>query len=207
MTSIPNSDTLLSAAVVRASDVFTQDPRVNMVGDQLVWVVRSSPTDAPADSNDATKPVTVSVIDDATGTITRTLPLAEAPGYAPARAWISAERTDQTGNVTPPDDLYPGFTIASDEGTPISHSIVSTTTGGRASSLFYGPGMPTLLEPGTYKFLGWLEHLRSGGKAPGATCASEYSLQSGHDLAFDVVFPPASACDWKEPTEPSFEWP
>ncbi len=78
-------DGLLTGAAFRAGDLATVDPRENLAGDGIVWLLRSlGPGTGP------TRPLNEQIIDDTTGKLIETLPLALAAAYRPARLWQSA---------------------------------------------------------------------------------------------------------------------
>ena len=82
-------DDLLTAAPFRAGDIATVDPRWNMAGDNVVWLVRSLASATGSDAPEA-RPETVWLVDDATGRVIDSHPLKLAGDYQPARLWQMA---------------------------------------------------------------------------------------------------------------------
>ncbi len=203
-TSLPDGELLLSAVVVHARDVFSIDPRFGLTGDQLVWLVRS--TMLQSEPIDATHAETVSVIDDSSGAVVASLPLASAADYLPARVWTSAKRTGMTENVSPPDTLYPAYSIAGPSNEAIGEAFVSTTTFGSNTTLSYGPFQPALVEAGTYSFTAWLQDVNSdfGRRPADAGCTRDYTFAPSDDVEAEVIFEKSGKCAWQDLTPPDF---
>ena len=78
-------DNLLTGAAFRAGDIASVDPRENLAGDEVVWLLRSiAPGAGP------TRPVTEQIVDDTTGKLIDSRPLPLDAAYRPARLWQSA---------------------------------------------------------------------------------------------------------------------
>ncbi|MEX2315228.1 MAG: hypothetical protein WD628_05870, partial [Thermomicrobiales bacterium] len=104
-------DQVLAAAAFRAGDIPTVDPRWNLAGDEIMWIVRSIGADASAD---ATRSVTVSLVDDATGNLVDAHDLALDAAFRPARLWTIATAND-LGCCA--GDVFPFYRVRSEDGT------------------------------------------------------------------------------------------
>ena len=102
------ADRLLTAAPFTASDISTIDPRWNLVGQNLVWVVRAL---LPDSANGPTRGEQEVLIDDATGSILGSRDMHMDVDYQPARLWMQATRPDVSGNTVPPDNNYPFYGV------------------------------------------------------------------------------------------------
>jgi hypothetical protein len=191
-------DQVLLAAAFRAGDIRTVDPRWNLAGDDIMWIVRSIGTDASAD---ATRSVTVSLLDDATGNLVEAHDLALGAAYRPARLWTIASAT---GLECCAGDLFPFHMVRSSDGTVVHDGIVSGGAYGRDDTTTYGPGLPLLLRPGTYEVTVWLASLDGEVTGrPTEECSTEVSLRALDDLMLEARFPAAGeACTLGQPSEP-----
>jgi len=186
------SDGLLTGAVFRARDISSIDPRLNLVGDDLIWVLRSlvddSSTQAPADQSRA---AIVSLVDDSTERVLAIRDLAVGDGFRPARLLVQSTRPTRDGNE--PDENHPFFRVTSEDGHAVHESRVSGGLRGTARLLTYGPDPPLLLAAGTYTVSWWLA---SDGDStpPTPACSMEYTMAAGDDVTAEAAFPSVNEC-------------
>lgn len=190
---------VLTADAFRGRDIATVDPRWNLSGDSIFWIVRSI---REGDSgSQSTVPVTVSLVADATGTLVGVHDLALSASYRPARLWTIAT----TENVPCcAGDILPFYRIQSVDGTSLHDGLIEGGEYGRESTTTYGPGVPALLSPGTYSITVWLATFDRGVVGPPAdTCSTQVTLSALDDLMVDAVFPAAGkACAFGQPSAP-----
>jgi hypothetical protein len=121
----------VSVALVRARDAEAIDPRINLVGEDKIWVVR-----------------TLEVL--------AMLPLALADGYAPAQMKIQASDPNECcgGNG---DLMTPFFQVNDENGVGVVEGMIGGGSMGgspEGGSRWY-PGAPVLLDPGAYELEAW----------------------------------------------------
>ncbi len=192
-------DHAVAAAAFRAGDISTVDPRWNLAGDDIVWIVRSI-GDGDS-SSDATRSVTVSLVDDASGNLVDAHDLALDATYRPARLWTIATTN---GIECCAGDVYPFYGVRSGDGTTVHDGMVQGGTYGREDATTYGPGVPLVLSPGTYSDTVWLASLDRGviGPPTGA-CSTEVTLGELDDVMLEAVFPAAGeTCTFGQPSPP-----
>lgn len=191
-------DQVLTAAAFRAGDIARVDPRWNLAGDDIMWVVRSISADASAD---ATRSVTVLLVDDATGNLVDAHDLALDSAYRPARLWTIATAI---GIECCTGEVYPFYRVRSDDGTVLHESIIQGGAYGSEDSTTYGPGMPLVLSPGTHSISVWLASLDGGVIGPRTDeCSTEITLRELDDLMLEAHFPAAGqACNFGQPSAP-----
>jgi hypothetical protein len=199
ITALEHSDEVLAAAAFRAGDISSVDPRWNLVGDDIVWIVRS--IHGGASSTGTTRSVTVSLIDDATGKLLEAHDLALDPSYRPARLWMIATTTGVeccTGNV------FPYYSIRTGDGAALHDGIVQGGAYGRDNVTTYGPGAPLVLNEGTYSVTAWQATIDRGviGSAVDK-CTTEISLGQLDDLMLEARFPAIGrSCTFGPPSAP-----
>jgi hypothetical protein len=196
-------DNILTGAPFRAGDIATVDPRANLAGDSVMWLVRSLAQAGPSQANE-TRPETVWLVDDATGTVIDSHPLQMDATYEPARLWPMATvhgvdccagnvmafyRVKTAAGAVVYDGLVPG----GESGTTDA-----TTFGGS-----YGSG-PLVLPAGDYSISLWLAPYADGKMGtPGAGCSTNVALQPLGNVALNAVFPAGQACTFKPAPDPS----
>jgi hypothetical protein len=196
-------DDLLTGAAFRKGDIANIDPRWQIAGDDIVWLVRSL---APAAASAAagTRPENVWLVDDATGKVIDSHPLHVDASYQPARLW---QMVTAHGVECCVGDVLAFYRVASGHGTPVFAGMVpGGSSGGTDSTTFggsYGSG-PLVLPPGDYSITAWLAPY-SGGVAgvPRGECSTQVSLRPLDDVALDADFPVDKACTFGPAPLPS----
>jgi hypothetical protein len=194
---------VLAAAAFRARDIATIDPRWNLAGDDIVWLVRSiREGDASAG---ATRPVTVSLVDDATGRLMDEHDLALGTAYRPARLWTIATTK---GIDCCAADRYAFVRVSNDEGPTIHEGMIGGGEYGSGDSTTYGPDRPLVLTPAAYTVTVWLAGLDGvAGATPAARCTTGIDLRPLDELMLEAVFPAAGqACAFGPPSPPRLSY-
>jgi hypothetical protein len=195
---VGSSDQVLTVAAFRRSDISAVDPRWNLAGSDAVWIVR---TLGAADSNGPTRPVLVSLVNDGTADAVDAHDLALGSTYQPARLWTIATAK---GFDCCAGNLFPFFRVSGSAGTSVHEGMVSANVSGHADVTTYGPGVPLLLDPGTYSVHLWLaafDHGVIGAAVDG--CSTHITLHALDDLMLDARFPgPGDPCTFGEPSPP-----
>ncbi len=168
-------DTAVLAYPIDAGSLNDVDPRFIGQGEHNVWYVRliSGPADA-----DGIAPGKDVLVDDATGTVVTTMPLAVDPGYQPARIVLDSKGWD--GGNGP----RPVFTVGNADGTVAQGWLDSSST-------------PMAIEPADYTVHGFIG---PQGRDPvfGRTCNLQLTLAVGDDVAYYADWPERGDCTWKE---------
>jgi hypothetical protein len=204
----PGSETI-TGAPFRASDIATVDPRWNLAGDDVVWLVRSLAQPTPS-SDQEPRPETVWLIDDGTGTVIDSRPLQLDAGYAPARVWPIAivHGLECCGS-----DLFAFVHIESSNGMAVYDGIVSGGARGSSaddpSTTTFGGGygsLPLVLPTGRYFIDGWLALQEAGATGPKSRgCSGGLVVKPRVELALNADFPLEGACTFDSmqfPTAP-----
>jgi hypothetical protein len=152
-------------------------------------------------SVDATRSVSVSLVDDATGELVDVHDLALDPAYRPARLWTIATTH---GIECCAGNVYPFYRVRSGDGTTLHDGMVQGGAYGRDDATTYGPGAPLVLTAGTYSVTVWLASLDGGVIGPPADeCSTEVTLSELDDLMLEAVFPAAGlVCTFGRPSPP-----
>jgi hypothetical protein len=189
---------VLAAAAFRAGDIAAVDPRWNLAGDDIIWIVRSI---RGGDSSAvATRSVAVSLVDDATGELIDVHDLALGAGYRPARLWSIATTPGQCCI-----SALPFYRVRSNDGTTLHEGMVEGGAHGREDVTTYGPGVPLVLGPGAYSVTVWLASFEAGviGPPTGDECSTEVALSELDDVMVEAVFPAAGQdCTFGQPSAP-----
>ncbi len=187
-------DKLLTGAPFRAGDIATVEPRWNLAGDNIVWLVRSL---APAASSpgEETRPGTVWLVDDATGKVIDSHPLKVDATYQPARLWQMATVHGYECCAT---NLTAWERVESADGTAVYAGIVSgSASGGSGYTTFgggYGSG-PLVLPAGEYSISMWLATNDQGVMGtPSDACSTQVALQPLDNVMINADFPTGHAC-------------
>jgi hypothetical protein len=190
-------DDLLTGAAFRAGDIATVDPRWNLAGGNIVWLVRSLGPAAKAGSTQ-TRSETVQLVDDASGKVIDSHPLKLAPDYQPARLWqmATAHGVDCCAG-----DVAAFYRVASADGTEVHEALVAGGESGGQGSTTYGGGYssgPLVLPAGTYSVTAWLA-TNSGGVAGKARdeCSTQVTLRPLDNVALNADFPLDKACTFQ----------
>jgi hypothetical protein len=185
-------DDLLNGAAFRARDISTVDPRWNLAGDDIVWLVRSL---APAAGSGQTRLETVWLVDDATGKVVDSHPLKLAPDYQPARLWQIAT---VHGLDCCAGDVLAFYRVTSDAGAAIYEGMVRGGASGGQDGTTYGGGYmstPLVLPAGGYSVAAWLAPLSGGvAGAPQGECTTEVTVPPLGDVTLNADFPTGKAC-------------
>jgi hypothetical protein len=125
-------DSLLQGAAFRARDIASIDPRENLAGDSIVCLLRSL-----GQGTGPTRQVSEQIVDDATGKLIATLPLAPQATYRPARLWQSAilRGTDCCGGHE-----FPMYRLVASDGTLVFDGMMSGGMSGGAGFTAFGTG-------------------------------------------------------------------
>lgn len=185
-------DDLLTAAALRRGDVATIDPRWNLAGDDIVWLVRSL---APAAGPGQPRPETVWLVDDATGKVIDSQPLKLAADYRPARLWQMATLH---GFDCCTGDTLAFYRVTAADGTAVYEGMVRGDASGNQEGTTYGGGYmstPLDLPAGGYSVSAWLAPFSGGvAGAPRDECTSSVTLQPLGDVRLNADFPAGKAC-------------
>ena len=187
-------DALLTAAPFRAGDIATVDPRWNLAGDNVVWLVRSFAPTTGSDVQEA-RPETVWLVDDATGRVIDSHPLQLAADYQPARLWQMAT---VNGVDCCASDVAAFYRVKSGDGTVVYEGLVpGGESGGQSSTTYggsYGSG-PLVLPAGRYSITAWLGTNDAGVMGtPRDECATQVTLRPLDDVKLNALYPPNQAC-------------
>jgi hypothetical protein len=198
----PSGD-LLTGAAFRAGDIATVDPRWNLAGNNIVWLVRSLGTSAGSGAAEA-RPETVWLVDDTTGRVIDSHPLKLASDYRPARLWRMAT---VHGVECCPGNVLAFYRVAADDGTVAYEGMVPGGSSGGSGYTTYGGGYgsgPLVLPAGGYSISAWLAPY-SGGVAGAARgeCSTKVDLRPLDDVALNADFPPNKACTFGPAPSPS----
>jgi hypothetical protein len=190
---------LLTGAPFQAKDVWTIDPRWNLVGDNLVWFVRSITAEESA--ADPTRPEMVWLVDDETGELLAQHDLALAADYGPARIWVNALLHGI--ECCPGTEPRPYYSVES-SGALVHESMVSGGASGSQNVTTFGPDTPLLLDPGTYTVTSWLATYDGGviGE-PTQECSIEITLRALDDVGLHADFPLNRPCTFASGALPS----
>jgi hypothetical protein len=185
---------IVSGAAVQASQVSAVDPRSNLGGGGLVWVVRTVPhrTSSPGDK---TRPETVWLLDDATGKILGSQPLSVEASYEPARVW---QTVTLHGTTCCDNDVGAFERVASDAGTVLYEGPVVGGVTGTNDTTTYGGGYgsrPLLVPAGTYSVSLWTGPYSGGVTAsPTQSCSGSIVVQPLDVLIVNADFPAGRPC-------------
>lgn len=187
-------DDLLTGAPFRKGDVATIDPRWNVAGDAIVWLVRSLGQAAGSGAGE-TRPETVWLVDDATGQVIDSHPLKLAADYRPARLWPMAT---VHGVECCKGDVFPFYRVQSGDGTAEYEGLVSSSTSGEGDATTYGGSYGSgllVLPAGDYAITVGLAGYAGGVTGPPRDeCSTQVTLQPLDDVALNADFPPNQAC-------------
>jgi hypothetical protein len=194
---------LLTGAAFRAGDIATIDPRWNLAGDDIVWLVRSLGPAAQAGSAE-TRSEIVWLVDDATGKVIDSHPLKLDPDYQPARLWQMAT---VHGVECCAGDVLAFYRVASGDGTAVYEGMLQGGSSGGSGYTTYGGGYgsgPLVLPAGDYSVTAWLAPYNGGvAGAPRGECSTEVTLRPLDDVALNADFPADKACTFGPAPSPS----
>jgi hypothetical protein len=185
---------VVGGAAFRAGDIASVDPRWNLAGDSLVWLVRSIAGAAPS-PGDATRPETVWLVDDATGKVLDSQPLKLGVSYQPARVWQMAtvHGLDCCGN-----NVLAFERVESGDGTVVYEGQVSGGASGTADTTTFGGGygsLPLVLPPGQYSITVWMATYDRGVMGtPTDGCSTQATLRPLDVVTLNADFPTGKAC-------------
>jgi hypothetical protein len=196
-------DDLLTAAAFRAGDIATVDPRWNLAGDNIVWLLRSLGPAAEAGSAETQSEI-VWLVDDATGRVIDRHPLKVASDYQPARLWQMAT---VHGVECCAGNVLAFYRVAAGDGTVACEGMVPGGSSGGSGYTTYGGGYgsgPLVLPAGAYSISAWLAPYNGGvaGAARGE-CSTKVDLRPLDDVALNADFPPNKACTFGPAPSPS----
>jgi hypothetical protein len=194
------SETLLAGAAFQAGVIATVDPRWNLAGDAIVWLVRSVGQSASSNLGDP-RPETVWLVDDTTGKVIDSQPLISDPGFRPARLWSVAT---VRGLECCAGDVSPFVSVESADGSVLYEGRVPGGASGDADSTVFGGGygsLPLVLRAGRYRISAWLGTGANG--APSQTCSTEVTVAPLDEVALDAQFPTGQPCTLERGPLPS----
>lgn len=196
-------DDLLTAAAFRAGDIATIDPRWNLVGDNIVWLVRT--LGRPVASNaQGTSPAMVWLLDDAAGTIIDSHRLQLDAGYQPARLWPIAT---VHGLECCLGETLAFYRVESTDGTDVYEGLVSGGSSGDQDVTTFGGtygSRPLVLPAGDYSITVWLASYNGGvAGTPRDECSTRVTLGPLGDVTFNADFPTGQACNFQPAPSPT----
>ena len=196
-------DDLLTGAAFRKGDIATIDPRWNLAGDDIVWLVRSLGPAAASGAGE-TRPETVWLVDDATGQVIDSHPLQLDADYEPARLWQMAT---VHGVECCAGDVLAFYRVASGDGTVVYEGMVpGGSSGGPDSTTYgggYGSGRSSCQLAATRSPPGWHHTAAASRARPAASAPPQVSLRPLGDVALNADFPPNKACTFGPAPSPS----
>jgi len=183
------------AVAAKASDIPSFDPRLNVAGESVMWLVRTiDATGASAD--DPTRSATESLVDDATGQVAQLIPFA-ATDFTPAILHVQASSADQCcgGNS------YPHYELDDANGVALLEFPANGWSSGTdAGGTHWSAGSPALLHTGDYVVHAWLESGNGTGGNRQFECQTTVSLVDGQESRVQADFPHNDACSFVDPT-------
>jgi hypothetical protein len=202
-TAIGLGDDLLTGAAFRAGDIATVDPRWNLAGDNLVWLVRSLAR-ATGSGAEEIRAEIVWLVDDTTGRVLDSHPLRLDAGYQPARLW-------QIASVHGVDccavNVLPFYRVVSSDGTVVNEGLVSGGASGGSDGTTYGGGYGSsllVLPAGDYSITAWLAPYRGGVMGtPRDECSTQVTLRPLDTVRLNADYPPTRACTFRPTLSPS----
>ncbi len=196
-------DDLLTGAPFRSGDIATVDPRWNLAGDSIVWLVRSL-GQAAGPGASAARPETVWLVDDATGRVIDSHPLQLAADYQPARLWQMAT---VHGLDCCAGDVLAFYRVTFDAGAAAYEGMVRGDASGGQDGTTYGGGYmstPLVLPAGSYSVAAWLAPYSVGvAGAPQGECSTSVTLRALDNVGLNADFPPNRACTLGPASSPS----
>lgn len=196
-------DDLLTAAAFRAGDIAAVDPRWNLAGDTVVWLVRSLAPAAGPDAQEA-RPEIVWLVDDATRRVLDSHPMNLAANYQPARLWQMAT---VHGVDCCAGDVAAFYRVKSGDGTVVYEGAVPGGSSGGQGATTYGGGYgsgPLVLPGGGYSITAWLATYDGGVMGtPRDECSTQVTLRPLDDVALNADYPPNHACTFQPALSPS----
>lgn len=193
---------LLSAAATTADGIRSFDPRWNETGSRLLWIARSVPINV--DSGDPTRPVTVWLVDDATGQVVDSHPLALPADYNPARLWVTATIHNADPNYG--NSISAFDRVQGQDALPVQDGQISGGYEGGQGVTTVGPDLPLLIDPGIYALSAWLTPTDAGPTATqNGECSTQAMFNAGDDVLLVASFDKHGACSgWSNEEQPSF---
>ncbi len=196
-------DDLLTGAPFRAGDIATVDPRWNLAGHNILWMVRSLGQATESEASE-TRPETVWLVDDRTGRVIDSHPLELAADYEPARLWPMAS---VHGVECCAGNVFPFYRAESGDGTAVYEGMVSSSASGEGDSTTYGGGYGSgllVLPAGDYSITVWLATYDGGViGTPRDDCSTQVTLRPLDDVVLNADFPPNKACSFQPAPSPS----
>lgn len=194
-------DNVVTAAAFRFGDIATVDPRWNLAGDNLVWLVRSL---GPLSSDSTTSPETVWLVDDALRTVVDSKALMVDPAFQPARLWQMATVHGYdccAGNL----EAFSG--VQKSDGNLVYEGLVSESASGGQGYTTFGGGYnspPLVLPAGNYTITNWLADYASGVMGtPHGQCTTQITLRPLDNVTVNADFPAGTACSFQPPASPT----
>jgi hypothetical protein len=184
------------AFATHAADVPTLDPRLHEAGDSVMWLVRSIAAQGAA-ADDPTRSATVALIDDATGQLVESLPLAAGADFAPAILRFQATSVDDccAGN------LWPRYEVESADGAPVVESLGSGSASGAATGgTRFLAGAPAVLASGDFIVHAWLAQGDGRDGERRFECETTITLTNGQEFRVQAAFPRNGPCTFVPPT-------
>jgi hypothetical protein len=145
-----------------------------------------------------TRVVDIYEVADASGEVITSVPLEVGSTYAPARLNIQAvEQGANAGN----DGNSPYFRIESAQGKGVAESWIGGWSSATETETRYGPGLPNLLDAGTYVLHAGRAIYTNGSFGPMTDeCVRSITVAGVADITLEAGFPKNGPCEWREPT-------
>ena len=196
-------DDLLTGAAFRKGDIATIDPRWNLAGNDIVWLLRSLAPTVESGSAE-TRPENVWLVDDAAGRVIDSHPLQLDASYQPARLWQMAT---VHGVECCAGDVFPFYRVVSGDGSVVYDGLVSGGGYGGSDYTTYGGGYGSGvldLPAGRYSITVWLATYDGGVTGtPRDECSTQVTLGPLDDVALNADYPPNKACTFQPAPSPS----
>ena len=197
------SDDLLTGAAFQMGDIATVDPRWNLAGEDIVWLVRSLAPASPPGAAE-TRPENVWLVDDASGRVIDSHPLQLDANYEPARF---SQMATVHGVDCCAGDVFPFYRVVSGDGSMAHEGLVSRGSSGGDGYTTYGGGYGSgvlVLPAGRYAITVWLAPYDGGVMGTQRDeCSTQVTLGPLDDLALNADFPPDKACTFQPAPSPS----
>jgi hypothetical protein len=198
------ADGLLTGAPFRAGDIASIDPRSNLTGDGVVWVVRTVGPRTTPDPPEV-RPATVWLVDDASGSIIGSHPLALDTADQPGRLWPMAAAR---GVECCLGEVFAYYRVEATDGAALYEGLVSAGASGDQGATTYGGSgygsTPLVLPAGSYVVTAWLagDPRTATGPAQDA-CTTQVVIKPLEDVRFNADFPAGRACTFRPTPSPA----
>jgi len=194
------SQVVLTAVPALAKDAVTLDPRLQAVGNSVVWVVRSLRTQDGSGGSDPARAVDVWLVDDATAAVSQHMGLEVDRAYNPAFVHVQAAAR----GTEPNSGLTAFYTIKTPDGRGVIEQIVGGggwSQGGDSGDTTFGAGMPAVIDAGQYDVTAWLAPYGNPDQHS-ASCTKNVRVLAATTPRMEAAFDADGTCKWRDPTFP-----